>query len=247
MPIIDVPEADEPIEVPADSVEVQDDEDVVLKTQDELDNIIQSRFNRERNKTRKELKQDEEFFREAASERGIDLREDGKPKGSIKDEELRELKEKASRVDTLEEKVSEYEQSIQQAREERLERQLLDSAPPTANETAEKTFVREAKSQMTYDEEYGWVATDEDGEIIYDAGEPVGPNDVISDLEESHNFLFESTEVQGGADVSPGNTSGGKMTESQYEEEVVKARQNDDMERMEELRTMLANDEIIQE
>jgi hypothetical protein len=248
MPIVDIPEAEEPIEVPLDAIDTQEEEDVVIKEQEEFDSIIQSRINRERNNLRDKLKEDEDFFREAANERGIELRDDGRPKGSVKDEELRELKEKASRVDTLEEKVQEYESTIQETREQRLEQDLLDKAPPAANETAQETFVREAKSRMTYDDEYGWVRTDENGDIEYSAGEPVGPDQVIAELEDTHEFLFESTEVDGGSDVNPGaSATGRRLTKSEFEQEVKKARQQGDQDRMDELAQMEAEGKIIDE
>ena len=248
MPIVNIPEAENPIEVPADAIEVQEGEDLVLKTQDEFDSIIQSRLNRTTSNLRSDLKGDEEFLREAMKETyGVELREDGRPKGSTTDEELQDLKQKASKAEALEEKVQNYEQTIQETREERLEQDLLDKAPPAANETARETFVREAKSQMTYDDEFGWVKTDEDGGVAYEAGEPVGTDHVIAELEESHGFLFESTEVNNGPDVNPRPTSSTTLTQSEFEEEVKKARQKGDMDRMNELAEMEAKNEIIEE
>jgi len=47
MPLVSIPEADEPVEVPPDAIEVQDGEDLVIKSQDELDDTIQSRLSRQ--------------------------------------------------------------------------------------------------------------------------------------------------------------------------------------------------------
>lgn len=246
MPLVDIPEADEPVEVPADAIEVQDGEDLVIKSQDELDDTIQSRLSRQERTLKEELKGDDEFWQEMAAERGVELREDGQPKGSLKDEEVQELKRKASRVDSLEEQVGEYESTIQETREERLKQHLLDKAPPAANETARETFIREAKARMQYDDEYGWVETDEDGDIAYEAGDPRGPDSVIAELEDSHNFLFESTEVSGGSDVTPSGDGQGRLTVDQFEKEVEKAAQQGDMERMEELEQMEAEGQIIE-
>jgi len=246
MPLVDVPEADEPIEVPADAIEVQEDEDLVIKTQDELDDTIQSRLSRQERKLKEDLKGDDEFWREMAQERGVELREDGQPKGSLKDEEVQELKRKASKVDSLQEQVDQYESTINETREERLKQELLDTAPPAANETARETFIREAKSRMTYDDEYGWVEVDEDGDIAYEAGDPRGPKEVIAELEDSHSFLFESTEVSNGSDVTPSGSGQGRLTEEQFEREVEKAAQEGDIERMEELEQMEAEGQIIE-
>lgn len=245
MPLIHVDEAEEPIEVPHDAVEVQDDEDLVYKSQEEFDSTLQSRLSRQERQLKDELKGSDEFWQEMASERGIELREDGKPKGSLKDDEVEELKRKASKVESLQEEVSNYEETIQETRQQRLRQDLLEKAPPAANETAQETFVREAQSRMTYDDEYGWVRTEE-GEIVYEAGEPVGPDAVISELEDSHSFLFESTEVSGGSDVQPGGSGSSRLTRDQFRREVEKAKQSDDMGRMKELEQLEANDQIIE-
>lgn len=190
------------IEVDDSQVELQE-EDPFL-SQDEVDGIVQKRLSRERNNLRSELKSDDEFFQEAAKERGIELREDGKPKGSLRDEELQELRQKASKAESLEEQLNEYESQIQETRETKLENKLLQNADGFRNENAKKTFLREAKSRMTYDDEYGWVQKGEEGDISWEAGEPRNPSDVIDDLSETHSFLFQDTEMDGG---SPGTSS----------------------------------------
>jgi hypothetical protein len=243
MPLVDVPEADEPIEVPADAIEVQEDEDLVIKSQDELDDTIQSRLSRQERKLKDDLKADDEFWREMAQERGVELRDDGRPKGSIQDEELQELRSKANRAESLEQELSEQKERIQSAREERLEGKLLEKAPGFANETARDTYLREAKSRMTYDEEFGWVEADEEGGVRYDAGDPRGPDAVIAELEDSHEFLFESTQVSGGSDVTPSGDVG-PMTEAEFEKKKEKAIQTGDDETLAELEQMAANDEI---
>lgn len=248
MPIVSI-EGDDgsvnEVEVPHDAIEVQEDEDLVYKTQESFDDTLNTRLSRKERNLRSELKESQEFWEEMAAERGIELRDDGRPKGSLRDEEIQELKQKASKVDALEEQVSEYESTIQETREKGLKQDLLEKAPPAANETAEQTFIREAKSQMTYDEEYGWVAVDEDGGVAYDAGEPVGPDQVIESLKDSHGFLFEDTSMEGGPEDDPTASSGSTMTRSQYREEVKQARQEDDLERMEELEEMEAADQIV--
>jgi len=248
MPLIHVDEAEEPIEVPHESIEVQDDEELVYKTQEAFDSTLQSRLSRKESSIRDELKESDEFWEEMAESRGVELREDGKPKGSLKDEEVEELKRKASKVDSLQEQVESYESVIEETREKSLKQDLLDKAPPAANETARETYLREAKSRMTYDSEYGWVETDEDGEIVYEAGEPKGPESVISELEDSHGFLFESTEVSGGSDVSPGGGSGGQtITRTRFEEEVEKASSEGDSDRLQELEEMEASGQVIEQ
>lgn len=235
------------VEVPHENIEVKDDEDLVYKTQEDFDDTLSSRLNRKERNLRSELKESDEFWEEMAAERGVELREDGKPKGSLRDEEIQELKQKASKVEALQEQVEEYESTIQETREKGLKQDLSEKAPPPANETAQETFFREAKARMEYDEEYGWVKTDEDGDIAYEAGEPVGPDQVIEELKDSHGFLFEDTSMNGGPEDDPTPSSGSTLTRSQFQEEVKKARQEDDLERMRELEEMEAAGEIIDE
>lgn len=234
MPIVKLEDEDgttNEVEVPADNIDTKEDEDVVIKQQEELNKSFSSRATRAERKALEKVGLDPDRFKgedgydvdedtafqTLAEKRGIELREDGKPKGSVKDEKLQELKQKASKAESLEEKVNQYEQEIQQTREERLENTLLENAPPTAGENAKETFLTMAKREMVWDDEYGWVATDEDGEIAYDAGDPVGPKNVIGQLEDTHDFLFESTEVDGGPNVSPGSNAGGKKTWTEEE------------------------------
>ena len=235
---------DEPIEVSPDQVEVEDDDPFL--TQEEVDGVVEKRLNRQESRLKSQLRQDDSFWEEMAQERGVELRDDGMPKGSATDEEIQELRRKASKAESLESELEEYEQTIQQTREETLEQTLLDKAPPAANETARDTFVREAKSRMTYDDEYGWVKTDKDGNVAYSGGEPVTVDGVVSEIEDSHSFLFESTTPDGGSSVTPSGGSG-TLTKEQFEQEVEKAAQAGDEERMQELEEMEAEGKIVTE
>ena len=215
--LIHTEDSDEPLEVDPDQVEVED-EDPYL-SQDEVNNVVSKRLSRQERQLKEDLKEDDEFFQEAAQERGVELREDGRPKGSIADDELKELKQKASKVESLEEKVSEYEEQIQSTRETKLENQLLQAADGFASDQAKQTFLREAKARMTYDDEFGWAATDEEGDgLKYQAGEPVGPSGVIEDLKETHDFLFRDKSASSGPSDEPTSSgSGGKRTWTESE------------------------------
>jgi len=239
--LVELEGEDEPVEVSPDQVQVEDDDPFL--TQDEVDSIVQKRLNRKESRLKDELVEDDEFWREMARNRGVELRDDGKPKGSATDEEIQELRRKASKADSLQSENEELREQMQSTRESGLEQDLREKAPPTANETAQSTFLREAKSRMTYDDEYGWVKTDEDGEIVYKAGEPVGVDGVVSEIEESHSFLFQSTSVDNGPNTKPSQGTG-TMTEEQYEQEVEKAMQAGDEERMRELEEMEAEGKV---
>ena len=242
--LVELEGEEEPVEVSPDQVQVEDDDPFL--TQEEVDGVVEKRLNRQESRLKSQLLEDDSFWEEMAQERGVELREDGMPKGSATDEEIQELRRKASKAESLEAELEEYEQTIQQTREQTLEQTLLDKAPPAANETARETFVREAKSRMTYDDEYGWVKTDEDGNVAYSGGEPVTVDGVVSEIEDSHSFLFESTSPSGGSGVSPSGESGA-LTEEQFEQEVEAALQAGDEERMQELEEMEAEGKIVTE
>jgi len=239
--LVEIEGREEPVEVSPDQVQIEDDDPFL--TQDEVDGVVQKRLDRQESRLRSELLEDDDFWAEMAQERGVELRDDGMPKGSATDEEIQELRRQASRAESLEAELEDTQQTIQEARESTLEQNLLDKAPPAANETARETFKREAKSRMTYDEEYGWVKTNEDGDIAYQGGEPVGVDGVVSEIEDSHSFLFESTSPGGGSDVSPSGGTG-TMTREQFEAEVEKAYDEGDEERMQELEEMEAEGKI---
>lgn len=207
----------DPIEVDADQVELEDDDPYL--SQDEVDSVVSKRLSRQERQLKEDLKESDEFFQQAAEARGIELRDDGRPKGSVADDELKELKQKASKAESLQEKVSEYEEQIEQTRETELENQLLQAADGFASDQAKKTFLREAKAKMQYDDEFGWAAVDEEGDgLRYQAGEPVGPSGVIEDLKETHDFLFADKSAQSGPSDEPtSSTTSGKKTWTEKE------------------------------
>jgi len=51
--------------------------------------------------------------------------------------------------------------------------------------------------------------------------------------------------VDGGSDVSPSGGTGGKLTQSEFQQEVEKASRNGDYERMQELEEMEAAGEVV--
>lgn len=187
-----------------------------LVTQDTLNDAIKTRLSRQERKLKDSLKEDDDFFQEAASARGIELREDGKPKGHVKDEEWDELKKEASRAKALAEKVETYESQIESTRNTQLENEVLKHADGIA-EGAQDDVLNNVRGQMTYDDEYGWVKTDENGEVAYDNAEPVRAQDVVSQVRETKPFLFKDRSAGAGPTDEP-NTNGGtrQMSESEY-------------------------------
>lgn len=219
MPYITPEDADEPIKFSFSDLQFGEDEEIDpeelpygLVTQDTLNDAISTRLSRQERKLKDELKSDDEFFQTAAEARGIELREDGKPKGHVKDEEWDQLKKEASRAKSLAEKVETYESQIESTRNTQLENEVLKHADGIA-EGAQDDVLNNVRGQMTYDDEYGWVKTDEDGEVAYDNAEPVRAQDVVSQVREQKPFLFKDRSAGAGPEDKPNtSSSGGKKT-----------------------------------
>ena len=209
MPLVDIPDDDFDEESLPDTAEVRDEDD--LLTQDEVDSIVQKRLNRQERQLKSDLKEDEAFWQEMARARGVELRDDGKPKGSLSDEEIQELRQKASRVDDLQQTVKEYESEIEGTRETKLENELRSKAQGI-REDMDDVFLNYAKSRMTYTEEYGWVETDVEGNIVYEGGEPKGPEEVVSEMEESKPGFFRESSMSDGPESTPSDETGSAET-----------------------------------
>ena len=196
------------LEVSADQVELTGDDPFL--TQEQVDDVVSSRVKRAKRTTRESLKEDDDFFAKAAKARGIELREDGQPKGALKDEAVQELKRKASKVDALTEQVRTYESQIEDTRVTQLENEVLKHADGIQT-GAEEDVVQHVRSRMTYDDDYGWAMTGDDG-LQYDAGQPVGVSQAVDQVRKSKPFLFSDRSAQDGPSGSPGSGghSGGK-------------------------------------
>jgi hypothetical protein len=210
-------------DVDADAIEYGEDEAPDgLVPQEKVDEIVQKRLNRKERSLRSELKDDDAFWQEMASARGVELRDDNKPKGSLKDDEIEALKKKASKVESLEEELDQLRSEQEETRRTKLHNTVL-STVDGVKEGAKEDVLMHVERQATYDEEYGWVITDDQGDIQYEAGEPVGPDDYTQRLRETKPYLFKSTEMKNGPSDDTGG-SGGKKTWSREEYEAAAKR-----------------------
>lgn len=228
MPLVDIPDESFDEESLPDGAEVKDDND--LLTQEEVDSIVQKRLNRQERTLKSDLKESDEFWEEMAQARGVELREDGKPKGSLTDDEVQELRQKASRVDQLEDRVETYESQIEGTRETKLENELMQTAQGV-REDMQDVFMTYAKQRMTYTEDYGWVETDEGGDVVYEGGEPKGPEQVVSEMEESKPGFFRESSMNDGPESTPNSGSGGsgrRWTRSEWEEAASRTHEMDE-------------------
>jgi len=259
------------VEVPADAIELGEDEDLDnedlpdgLVTQETINEAIGNRLPRAYEQTLEaagldpddykdedgtydlDALEEDDVFEKLAEDRGIELREDGRPKGSLKDEEIQDLQEKARKYEDVKDELEELRETDRQRRLDEAWEKVKEELPPVRDGAEELLRQRfEEDVEITDD---GVVPVDEDGEILKD--EVHAPQDVsvlAEKLPAEYDFAFESTEMNGGPEDDPGSPSpsGETLTRDQYRKEVEKARQENDMERMDELAEMEANDQII--
>lgn len=197
MPIYEIPE-DADVDLP-DEAEQRDD----LLTQDEVDDVVQKRLNRQERNLKDQLRSNEEFLQEAMQETfGVELRDDGRPKGAPTDDEVQEMRQKISELEAAAEERDQLKERINSVRETELENELLSSADGVKDDMQD-VFMSYAKSQMTYDDEYGWVATDEDDNVQFEGGEPVTPGDFAEQTREERPSMFRDPSMDNGPESSP--------------------------------------------
>lgn len=246
--VVDSDELDEPIEVGKDNLRLPEDKQektgLVVQTQDKYSTKIGSEKKSKEKTVKNNLKEDDDFFHELAQERGYEFREDGSIKGSTKDDELKELRSKAARFEEVKEKAEELEELKKSKEREK----ILNIVPNFVDENAKRQFLNNIDNDLEWDEEEERYYYIEDGSRVYNkSGEPAGVEMYAEKATDEYSFYFEDTQVRNGPGVSPGNNTGGRLTERQFEEEYQKATKQNDQERIEELDQMLANDEIIKE
>lgn len=210
-------DADEPIQVDPDNVELEDDDPYL--SQDEVDSVVSKRVSRAERTTRKELKNDEEFLQSAMQETfGVELKDDGTPKGSTNKDEVKQLRQRISELEPKAQKAEELEEQIASARETDLENKLLQHAD-SVKDDLQDVFLQAAKSRFEYDEdEEDHVPVDEDGNVIFDGGEPAGPETVVSQMQENRPSFFKDKSASSGPSDEPtDNPSSGKKTWTEEE------------------------------
>jgi hypothetical protein len=208
MPIVDIPDDEYDEESLPDGAEERDD----LLTQEEVDDIVQTRLSRERSNVRQDLRSDEEFLQEAMQETfGVELREDGRPKGAPSDDEVQEMRQRISELESEAQEAKRLRERIDSARETELENELLSSADGV-KEDMQDVFMSYAKSTFTYDDEYGWVATNGEGEVQFEGGEPVQPSDFVERTREERPSMFRDPSMQDGPSSTPTDQGGSAET-----------------------------------
>lgn len=193
MPIITTDDGEQ-IEVSFGAIQLKDDEQAKeWQPAQELANqtaaSVRSNY-KDRIKPEDALK-DDELWQQMAERRGVELREDGRPKGASTGE-VAQLKE---RIAELEPKASKYEEAqaqIAKARETRLENKLLQHADAVKDDVKD-VYLSIAKERFTYDEtkdEHVPVGEDGNADYVKDA------SDVIRQLQTDKPSLFKDLSAQ---------------------------------------------------
>ena len=203
------------LEVETDAIEFGEDEDVtdLDGVQSEIDRVAGKTRQRAKETARKELRGDDEFWKEEAQRRGIELREDDlQPKGASSGE-VKELKKELAQAKDRAQRADELEEEVASIRDTRLENEILQ-ATQGVKPDLEDVFLDAAKSKFEYDEtDDEFVPTGDDGNPRYGAS----VEDVVEEMREERPSMFEDTTVDGGSDVEPGGSSAGKKTWTEEE------------------------------
>ena len=151
---------------------------------------------------------------------GVELKDDGTPKGSTNKDEVKQLRQRISELEPKAQRAEDLEQQIQQARETDLENRLLKHAGDVKDDL-DDAFMRLAKDRFTYDEEEGrHVATDEDGNVMFNGGDPAGAETVVDQMRENRPSFFKDKSASSGPSDEPTSSgSGGKKvwTKSEHQ------------------------------
>lgn len=229
MPIITINGTEHEVEL--DAIQFSEDETSQVAetlgfvTQAQHEATIKSRVGRAERSARKALMNDEEFARELFEARGIELREDGTVKGSLKDQKALEERWAAQKLSPVQTQLDEAMKTIGELRQSQLQAEILryaDGVKPTLRDA----FLREASSRLSLDEETGkWGVRDGEAFRFTSDGKLMGAEHVIEEMRSSQPDWFQSDKMTGSGFQKAG-TAGKRtftpeqiasMSEAEYE------------------------------
>ena len=204
------------LDVGTDALDLKDDEDPtdLPGVQEEINRVAGKTRKQAKKTAEKQLKDDDEHWRQMAQRRGVDLREeDLMPKGASKGE-VKELKKELAQAKQKAERADELEKQIEKTRDTRLENEILQHAGGV-EEDMKDLFLSDAKNRFTYDE---------DDDAFYPATEGGEPDytrsteDVISEIQEERPTMFKDRSAQDGPSDEPSDTPSPaeKVTREEY-------------------------------
>jgi hypothetical protein len=222
--------------VGVDAITFDDDDiqqvarDHSLVTTEKMTSEVQRRVSSAKANAKSSLLSDDDFWREAAETRGIELRDDGTPKGSAKNDEQLEQRFKAKYVTPLETKLSEATQSVEKYRTKALEADIISAASAAGvrdaflkpvSPGAPPPIVTMVRDSFAYDgDSDAWALKSEDG-IRYDStGKPAGAAVLLDELKGKEGFgdYFKSESMVGsGHSGSTSSPTGRVYTQAEVE------------------------------
>jgi len=189
-----------------------DDPTAIPGVQDEIDRVAGKTRKEAQRSTRSQLLESDDFWKKAASKRGVELREDDlRPKGATAGETAKlrqrvdDLKAKAERADELEERVKE-------GRKEQLKNRLLQRASHVKDDLKD-IFLDHAVERFGYDaDDDTHVPLGEEGQLDFTRT----ADDVISEIQKQKPSLFKNTSVNS-TGTSPSDSEGSQKTYTEAE------------------------------
>lgn len=219
MPLVTLPDSDEPIEVESSAIQYGEDEgpDGFVTTA-HLSNEVQRRVTAAKKNARKSLQDDDDFFTELAQSRGYEFREDGRLKGSTRDDADREERWKKQHLAPVHTQLTQAQETIESLRQTQRENEILlfaDGVKPTLRDA----FLREASSKLSLDEETGqWALKDGDSFRYTSEGSLAGAKELIEDMKQSQPDWFISSKMRGsGYQGNDGDASGRTYTQHEVD------------------------------
>lgn len=205
----------EELDISIDQIEAlgeSEDPTKIPGVQDRINDIAGKTRKEAQKSTRKQLLESDDFWKESASKRGVELRDsDLRPKGASAGEtaKLRErvdkLKEKAARADTLEEE-------IKASRTDKLKNKLLQRADGVKDDLKD-VFLSYSTSRFGFDEDDGThVPLGDEGQLDYTRT----VDDVISEIKDDKPSLFKKAGATS-TGTSPGADGGSQKTYTEAE------------------------------
>lgn len=215
------------IELNVSEIEVEDGDDVrnIPGVKSEINSASAATRRSVEQNLKSKLKDDDDYFAEAARQRGIELRDDGMPKGTAAQDDLKELKQELAKTKTKAQKAETYKEELTNLRETKLENKLLQHADGVKDDLKD-LFLQSAKNNFVYDEASGdYVPASENGQ----ADHTRTAKDVVQSILEERPSLAKNRSANGSPSDEPGssNGSGQTYTLEEVQETADKARQGD--------------------
>lgn len=198
-------------------------------TTDHLASEVKRRVAGAKRSAETELLSSDDFWRQAAEARGIELREDGMPKGASRDDETARARWEAQHLAPVRTQLQTAQDQVARLRSRALEADLVSAAAelgmseallkPLAPGTP-PPLVTMTRDAFVYDDDSdGWALKGESG-VRYGAdGHVAGARTLVEEMKanEAYKAYFRPTTMSGPGIAKPGSSDGKRWTEAEIE------------------------------